>query len=51
MLISCIKKEFSNAYILNIVAPGMYVLTEKGQRIIEKYAEFIRKTLDTPPTD
>ncbi|MFK4567299.1 hypothetical protein [Enterococcus sp. UD-01] len=47
----CIKKEFSNAYILNIVAPGMYVLTEKGQRIIEKYAEFIRKTLDTPPTD
>ncbi|MBO0472035.1 hypothetical protein JZO66_15865 [Enterococcus sp. DIV0242_7C1] len=44
-----IKKEFSKDYITNMIDPGIYVLMEKGQKIVEKYADFIHEYLDTPP--
>ncbi|MCA5012199.1 MULTISPECIES: hypothetical protein [unclassified Enterococcus] len=47
--ITKIKKEFSKDYITNMIDPGIYVLMEKGQKIVEKYADFIHEYLDTPP--
>lgn len=47
--ITKIKKEFSKDYITNMIDPGIYVLMEKGQKIVEKYTDFIHGYLDTPP--
>lgn len=47
--ITKIKKEFSKDYITNMIDPGIYVLMEKGQKIVEKYTDFIHEYLDTPP--
>lgn len=47
--ITKIKKEFSKDYITNMIDPGIYVLMEKGQKIVEKYADLIHEYLDTPP--
>lgn len=47
--IQVLKKEFTADYIVNMVDPGIYVLMEKGQFIVEKYADFIHEYLDTPP--
>lgn len=47
--IQVLKKEFTLDYIVNMIDPGIYVLMDKGQVIIEKYADFIHDYLDTPP--
>ncbi|ALS01890.1 hypothetical protein ATZ33_11015 [Enterococcus silesiacus] len=47
--IKLLKKEFTTDYIVNMVDPGIYVLMDKGQVIVDKYAEFIHDYLDTPP--
>lgn len=44
-----LKKEFTPDYIVNMVDPGIYVLMDKGQAIVEKYADVIHDYLDTPP--
>lgn len=45
-----LKKEFTPDYIVNMVDPGIYILMDKGQAIVEKYADIIHDYLDTPPT-
>ncbi|WP_086315404.1 hypothetical protein A5821_002889 [Enterococcus sp. 7F3_DIV0205] len=47
--IQLLKKEFTTDYIINMVDPGIYILMDKGQAIVEKYADFIHDYLDTPP--
>lgn len=44
-----LKKEFTADYIVNMVDPGIYILMDKGQAIVDKYADFIHDYLDTPP--
>lgn len=47
--IKLLKKEFTTDYIVNMVDPGIYILMDKGQMIVEKYADVIHDYLDTPP--
>jgi hypothetical protein len=48
LAVNQIQKEFSDDYLNDMIEPGIYVLTDKGQSIVEKYAVFIHKILDTP---
>lgn len=47
--IQLMRKEFTTDYIVNMVDPGIYILMDKGQKIVEKYADVIHDYLDTPP--
>ncbi|MEI5993532.1 hypothetical protein [Candidatus Enterococcus mansonii] len=47
--IELVKKEFTPEYLVNMIDPGIYALTDKGRFIVEKYADFIHDYLDTPP--
>ncbi|MGX7150358.1 hypothetical protein [Enterococcus ureasiticus] len=47
--VQLLKKEFTTDYILNMVDPGIYILMDKGQKIVGKYADVIHDYLDTPP--
>lgn len=47
--IQLLKKEFTSDYIVNMGNPGIYILMDKGQKIVEKYADVIHAYLDTPP--